>query len=193
VDCFTLMPSWIRRLVKIDGSPYAECDYSCLHPNIAIALYSGKQEYLTHGAVGHASSIEEKTVKLEHLSFFNKTPWQMKQSPLYDYYMAYEPRMLKNILHEKNTSPYRHKVTSRRMFFKEVEIMSDVIYQLNSEGIFVGYVYDSLFFHHKHSDRVKELMDETILTHGVKTRAKLTMAAKNDSNIDAFRSNQRVA
>ncbi len=193
VDSFALMPSWIRRLVKINGTPYTECDYSCLHPNIAIALYGGKQEYLTHGAVGLASSIEEKTVKLEHLSFFNKTPWQMRQSPLYDYYMAHEPRMLKNILHEKNISPYRHKATSRRMFVKEVEIMSDVIYQLNSEGIYVGYVYDSLFFHPRHADRVKELMDEKILKRGVKTKAKLSMAAKSDSKIDAFRSNQRVA
>jgi hypothetical protein len=59
------------------------------------------------------------------------------------------------------------------MFDKEVEIMTDVIIQLNKQGIYVGYIYDALFCHPMHAEHVKNLMDETILNHGVKTTAKI--------------------
>jgi hypothetical protein len=28
-----------RKLVKVNGNPMIECDFTCLHPNIAVALY----------------------------------------------------------------------------------------------------------------------------------------------------------
>ena len=178
VDSITLMPSWIRRMVKIGGKTAVECDFSCLHPNIALGLYGGSHEFLTHGDLQLALGLDIDTVKVEHLSFFNKTVWQMKQSPLYGYYQENEPRMLANIIAEKYASPYKHKETSMRMFAKEVSIMADVVLQLNQEEIYVGYVYDALFCHPKHAERVKQVMDETILKHGIKTTAKLSSGKK---------------
>src|ERR1035437_10361686 len=87
VDSFTLMPSWIRNLVKINGKRLIECDYIALHPNIAIKLYGGKTEYITHGDVALELKLKVLPVKVEHLSFFNKKVWGMKHSFLYDYYL----------------------------------------------------------------------------------------------------------
>jgi hypothetical protein len=184
VDSFTLMPSWIRRLVKIDGKAHVECDYSCLHPNIAIALYGGKQEYLTHGNIELVTGINNAIVKKEHLSFFNKSVWQMKQSPLWEYYQETEPEMIENIIREKQRSNYKYKVTSRRLFENEVKLMSDVIVILNAEGINVGYVYDALFCHPKHAYRVKDVMDEVALKHGIKTTAKLSASKNHNQKVE---------
>ena len=60
------------------------------------------------------------------------------------------------------------------MFKKEVEVMTDVIRILNLEGVYVGYGYDALFCDPKHANRLKEVMDSTILKHGIKTTAKLS-------------------
>jgi transcriptional regulator len=184
VDYFTLMPSWIRNLVLINGQAHVECDYSCLHPNIAITLYDGSASYLTHGDLGLELNIDVKTVKKEHLSFFNKEVWQMKQSPLYPYYQQNEPIMLQNVIAEKYNSPFKHKITSRRLFAKEVEVMTAVIQQLNKEGIFVGYVYDALFFHPDYAKRVKEVMDTVIQQYGIKTVAKLSNEEKQNPIMD---------
>lgn len=181
IDSFTLMPSWIRRMVKVEGHRTTECDYSCLHPNIALALYGGKQEYLTHGKLASASGINDSTVKIEHLSFFNKQVWQMKKSPLFNYYMEHEPHMMLNIINEKQSSEFKHKITSRRMFETEVTVMTDVIRILNKEGIYVGYVYDALLCHPKLADRVKEVMDEIVLKHSIKTTVKLPTGKKFNS------------
>lgn len=180
VDSFTLMPSWIRRLVKIDGEQHIEADYTCLHPNIAMSLYGGKNEYLTHAEVASNTGIDLDVVKVEHLSFFNKKVWQMKDSPLFDYYAKAEPKMLDNIILEKYSSDFKHKITSRKMFQSEVQIMMDVVTQLNKEDIYVGYVYDALFCHPKHANHVKELMDSILLKHGIKTQSKLSVDVKNN-------------
>ena len=59
------------------------------------------------------------------------------------------------------------------MLEKEVSIMTDVILQLSKERIRVGYVYDALLCHPNDASRVKEVMDEIVLMHGVKTIAKI--------------------
>lgn len=184
VDSFTLMPSWIRNMVKVNGKPLVESDYSCLHPNIAIKLYDGSTTNLIHDDLSIELDIDVKSVKVEHLSFFNKEVWQMKQSPLYEYYLKNEPRMLQNVISEKHRSQFKHKITSRRLFAKEVEVMTDVIQQLNKEGIYVGYVYDALFFHPDYAERVKEVMDTVIQQHRIKTIAKLSNAEKPNINIE---------
>ncbi len=173
---FCLMPSWIRNLIRVNGVPFFECDYSCLHPNIAIAIYGGKGAYLTHQKIADDLLIDVGEVKRLHLSFFNSKCWQIEDSELYEYYKKHEPIMLHYLMIEKKRSGYKHKITPRRMFAKEVEIMTDVIIKLNSEGIYVGYVYDALFCHPRHKLRVKEVMDEIVLKHGVKTEAKLKEA-----------------
>jgi transcriptional regulator len=187
VDSFTLMPSWIRNLVVVNGNIHVESDYSCLHPNIAITLYDGSTSNLTHYDLGSELNIDINTVKVEHLSFFNKQVWQMQQSPLYPYYQQNEPIMLQKIIAEKYNSPFKHKITSRRLFAKEVEVMTAVIQQLNKEGIFVGYVYDALFFHPDCAKKVKEVMDAVIQQYGIKTIAKLSNEEKQNPIMDSLK------
>jgi hypothetical protein len=172
VDCFTLMPSWIRNLVKVNGKKITECDYSCLHPNLAISIYGGNSQYVTHTKIANSIDIDEHKVKVEHLAFFNMEVWQMKQSPLYHYYKRFENWMLTNIINEKQADTHKHKKTSHRLFRMEVEIMTEVIRILNKENISVGYVYDALFFDPIYGHRVKEVMDAVAIKLGVFTTAK---------------------
>lgn len=173
VDSFVLMPSWIRRLIKIDGKPIAEADYSCLHPNLAISLYDGSGQFIKHKDLCSVLGIDELIVKKEHLSFFNKKVGQMKNSPLFDYYRKFESSMIDAIMLEKTNSEYEHKITSRHLFAKEVEMMTEAISRLNEEGIFVGYIYDALFFDPMNSNQVVCVMDEVAADLGIFTTAKL--------------------
>jgi hypothetical protein len=170
VDSFTLMPSWIRKLVKINGQNMEECDYTALHPNIAMNLYGGSKEYLKHSEVAEQTGLDKNDVKKEHLSFFNMEVWQMKKNKLYNYYNSTEPKMILNIIEEKTESSNKHKTTSMRMFKLEVDVMSCVIKKLNSESIYVGYIYDALFCSQNNVQRVIQVMNETILEFGIKTR-----------------------
>ena len=173
VDSLVLMPSWIRKLIKISGQPIAEADYSCLHPNIAMTLYGGNSKCLKHEDLAKDLEIDRQTVKVEHLSFFNKNVHQMKISPLFQYYQKHESGMLNAIIAEKQKSEHKHKITSRRLFAKEVQIMTEVISRLNEEAIFVGYVFDALLFDLVHAEKVKEVMDEVASELGVFTVAKI--------------------
>jgi hypothetical protein len=177
VDSFTLMPSWIRNLVTYKGKRLQESDYSCLHPNIAMFLYGGYSKYLTHEQLAEYLKISVLEVKKEHLSFFNKQLWQMKKSPLFKYYQENEPWMLENLINEKlnNEIPQKenkHKITSMKLFKKEVDLMTNAIEELNNLGIYVMYVYDALFCHPDDFNVVKMTMNKVILEHEVMTRAK---------------------
>ena len=172
VDSFTLMPAWIRNMCKIDGKRIEEADYSALHPNIAMNIYNGNFEYITHEQIAQELDKDIKEVKIEHLSFFNKTWNQMTKSFLFDYYCKNEPTLMENIFKDKDSSKFEHKITSMKMFKVEVDIMTSVIKELNSEGIYVGYVYDALFCNPKNKKRVSDIMNEKILNFGVKTKAK---------------------
>ncbi|GIZ07906.1 hypothetical protein [Flavobacterium sp. UMI-01] len=173
VDSFTLMPSWIRNTVKIDGESIVEVDYKALHPNIAMSIYGGSKKFLTHELVAEESGIAKNEVKIEHLSFFNKTPREMKHSKLYKYYESSEPQMLKAIEQEKWNSTIKHKITSMMFFTKEVEIMTECIKQLNKSGIYVGYVYDALFCKKSEAEIVKTIMDKVVLQCNVFTTAEI--------------------
>jgi hypothetical protein len=182
VDSITLMPSWIRRLIKYKGKTLIECDYVALHPNIAISLYGGKTKFITHGDLASDLNMDVMDVKIEHLSFFNRKVWGMKESPLYKYYSEQEHEMLNNIINEKQTNTVlkknKHKITSRKMFKMEVDVMTDVIQKLNDESIYVLYVYDALLCSKKDTERVANLMDAIILGHGVNTIAKVSNGKK---------------
>jgi hypothetical protein len=173
VDSFTLMPSWIRRLVKIDGKSIVEVDYSALHPNIAMSLYGGLRKYLTHLQVAENSNIDLSNVKIAHLSYFNERVQGMKRSPLYSYYSESEMAMNEAIIKEKKTSLKGHRITSMRMFAKEVEIMTECIKQLNFKGIYVGYIYDALFCKESDAKLVAEIMNTVVLEFNVFTTAKI--------------------
>jgi hypothetical protein len=174
VDSFTLMPAWIRNEITIDGKKLAESDYRALHPNLAMYLYQGKQTYLTHEKIAEETGIDVKLVKTEHLSFFNKKWRDMVKSPLFDYYSKHEPDLLSRIHRDKKANGY--KITSKKMFKLEVEIMTDVIKHLNSIGVYVLYVYDALLCEEKDKAVVIETMNRIILEHGVKTSVKDTSA-----------------
>lgn len=173
VDALNLMPSWIRNLITIDGVQVEELDFSCLHPNIAMSEYGGKRKFITHLQIAEALKVDIKIIKMEHLSFFNKRYDQMKESILFKYYMKEEPEMMKNLKNGKFNTVYEHKNTSRKLFAKEVEIMTEVIRRLNQEGIYVGYIYDALICNPKHTAYINEVMSQTALDFQVYTKAKL--------------------
>ena len=175
VDSFTLMPAWIREQITVDGVKLAECDYTALHPNIAIKLYDGKLTYLTHQNVAERTGIDVKSIKIEHLSFFNKQWLAMLKSPLFAFYSNQEPDMLSRIYNDKKEHGY--KVTSAKMFSVEVAIMTDVVKHLNTIGINVLYVYDALLCEEKDKAIVVETMNRIILEHGVYTCVKVDGAS----------------
>lgn len=172
VDSFTLMPSWIRKMCKIDGEEIIELDYTALHPNIAISIFGGKEKLLTHQKVADRLNCDVASIKKEHLSFFNKHPNEMKQSILYDYYQEREGEMLESLILDKSKNKHNH--TSKLLFKKEVEIMTDCICRLNKKGIYVMYVYDALYCKLSEVDVVKTVMNETILKYNVFTEVKHT-------------------
>lgn len=171
VDSFTLMSSWIRKLIKIDGEPIVEIDFKAFHPNLVMSIYGGSKKFLTHLQVAKESNIDINEVKIQHLSFFNKTPNGMKRSPLYDYYKNSEPEMLDKLENEKYNSQYKHKITSMKLFAKEVEIMAEIIKILNASDIYVMYVYDALYCKQSEAEFVKNIMNEVVLDFDVYTTA----------------------
>jgi hypothetical protein len=175
VDSFTLMPAWIREQITVDGIKLTECDYTALHPNIAIKLYGGKLSYLTHQNVAERTGIDVNSIKTEHLSFFNKQWLAMLKSPLFEFYSKHEADMLSRIYTEKKELGY--KVTSAKMFSVEVAIMTDVIKHLSTIGINVLYVYDALLCEEKDKAIVVETMNRIILEHGVYTCVKVDGAS----------------
>lgn len=168
-DSLNLMNSWIRNLIKIEGENIETIDYKALHPNLAIKIYGGKTKYITHQQIADYLNKDVKEIKIEHLSFFNKHPNQMKKSILFEYYSKREPLMLERILKDKKNHDY--KITSIRMFALEVAIMKSCIIRLNADNEYVGYVYDALFCKESIADKVLKIMNEEIIKHGVYTTA----------------------
>lgn len=174
VDSFTLMSSWMRKECKIDGEFIVEVDYATLHPNIAIKVYGGYGRNINHTEVAACLGIDRNEAKLEHLKFFNKRWNDMKKSPLFKYYSDNEPEMIENIRKDKLSSKYGHKITSRRLFKIEVQIMKKAIKKLNEMGIYVIYVYDALYCHPGDKEMVKLVMDSTVKEMGINTFAKIS-------------------
>jgi len=178
IDSISLMPAWIRNLIKVNGRSLIECDYSCLHPNLAINIYGGNTGFITHEGLSDRLGLDLRTIKTQHLSFFNKKVKHMEASPLFKIYKNDEPQLMRRVIDEKYKSKYRHKATSRNLFDKEVNLMKDVIVQLNKEGIFVGYIFDALLCEAQHAMRVIEIMNNTALAIKVLTQAKCTFEPK---------------
>lgn len=171
VDSFTLMPSWIRELVTIDGEKNVEVDFKALHPNLAMKIYNGSTKFIKHQDVANALEITLQEVKTEHLSFFNRKITGMRKSPLYDYYSQHDSELLKNIIADKKGSKYGHKITSMKLFKLEVQIITEVIKRLNKQEIYVLYIYDALGCKESEVEIVKKTMNEVILEFGVYTTA----------------------
>lgn len=175
VDSFTLMPAWIREQITVNGIKLTECDYIALHPNIAVKIYKGKLTYLTHQSIAERTGFDVKSIKIEHLSFFNKQWLSMLKSSLFAFYSKHEPDMLSRIYNDKKEHGY--KVTSAKMFSVEVAIMTDVIKHLSTIGINVLYVYDALLCEEKDKAFVIETMNRIIIEHGVYTCVKVDGAS----------------
>jgi hypothetical protein len=171
VDSFTLMPAWIREQITVDGKKLIECDFICLHPNLAVKLYDGKTSFLTHERVAKQAGIDLKKVKKLHLSFFNMKWDDMRKSALFGCYSINEPDMLAKIYRDK--SEHGHKITSQKMFGVEVAIMTDVIKYLNDKSIYVLYVYDALLCEEKDFNLVAKTMNRIILEYDIKTCIKI--------------------
>lgn len=171
VDSFTLMPSWIRKMIKIDGHNIVEVDYRALHPNIAVKLYGGNSKFITHQKIADELEVDKQIIKEAHLSFFNEKVNQMKQSTLYKYYKRKEPDMLNNIMYEKRNHKSKHKATSERLFDYEVMIMSEVLKRLNTRGIYALYVYDALYCKDVDALDVIDVMNQVALEFEVYTTA----------------------
>jgi hypothetical protein len=167
---FSLMPSWIRNLCKINGKQIVECDYTALHPNIAVMLFDGTNEYIKHENVANDLKITKNEVKIAHLSFFNQQVWQMKTNLVYPWYEKNEPEMLERIIKDKYIDGYKN--ITKKLFKIETNIMQSVIEKLNKKNIYVGYIYDALFCSPKVLNEVKKTMNETILEFGVYSIAK---------------------
>lgn len=176
VDPFTLMPKWIRNLCKVSGQQFEEADYSALHPNIANKIYRGGLGKIDHQDVADYLGVTKQEVKVLHLSFFNMKSSQMMQSPLLPYYQDKAPNLLKNIMGDKKRAN-SHKISSQKMFKKEVAMMRDCIKHLNSQGIYVGYVYDALFYDPKYSQQVRFAMEMSARRHGVATTVNQELAS----------------
>jgi hypothetical protein len=138
-------------------------------------LYDGKLTYLTHQNVAERTVIDVKSIKIEHLSFFNKQWLAMLKSPLFAFYSNQETDMLSRIYNDKKEHGY--KVTSAKMFSVEVAIMTDVIKHLSTIGINVLYVYDALLCEEKDKAIVVETMNRIILEHGVYTCVKVDVVS----------------
>ncbi|AIZ41223.1 hypothetical protein [Cellulophaga baltica] len=170
VDSFNLMPSWIRQMCLIDNEEIVELDYSAFHPNIALSIFEGNTQFLTHQQVAKDLDKNVQEVKIEHLSFFNKHPNEMKKSILYRYYSSKEPLMLNRIIQDKHRNNYKN--TSKLLFNKEVEIMTECIKALNKRNVYVIYVYDALYCKKSDKNIVKEILNKAVIDNGVFTQVK---------------------
>ena len=170
VDSFTLMPSWIRSMIKFNDEATLEADYGALHPNLCATIYKTNSPLISHDIVAEYLGVDRQVAKIEHLSFFNKHQNDMDRSPLFRYYMDNELSMMLRIKKDKRDNGY--KVTSRKMFKMEVELMTEVSTRLNSIGIYVGYVYDALFTTQENIIMVTDVMNEVADEMNIKTIAK---------------------
>lgn len=167
VDSFTLMPSWIRSLILIDGEQIQGRDFSALHPNLANLIYGDNKESITHTQVAEYLGIDRRLAKVEHLSFFNKDVWAMKKSPLWKYYEDNHKNLLDNVVDQKNAKGY--KITSQELLNAEVGLMTEVIDELNQQGIFPIYVYDALYFRSDMMSEIENVMRSVAKRFGVNT------------------------
>jgi hypothetical protein len=170
VDSLVLIPKWIREEILIDGERIIECDYQCLHPNIAFSIYGGDCKFLTHQIVSDYLGIDVKIIKKGHLKFFNQRAEYMQKNPVFKYYEDNHIGLLVKFAEEK-LKRRNHKITSKKLFGKEVELMSKVIKKLNRANIYGIYVYDALYVKQSDSEKVKDIMNEVALTLGIYTTA----------------------
>lgn len=171
VDSFTLMPSWIRKLVRINNEESSQVDYKALHPNLAMTIYGGDLKYITHDQVAEYTGKSRDSVKKQHLSYFNMKVYMMRWLGINKFYEEKAPDVIKNIITEKHV--YGYKDTSRQMFGLEVEIMTELALALDHFHIPFIQIYDAVQVPSKHADFVSKIMQGVAEYHGVYTTASI--------------------
>ncbi len=167
-------PKIIRDLIKIDNEETVEVDMTCFHPNIAMTIYSDIDEdveAITHDKVAKYLGISRKEAKIEHLSFFNKNIYQMRESSVFEYYNQIHPKVLNRIMTDKIMNGY--KSTTRKLFTIEVETMRLAINLLRKENIKSLYIYDALRVKKSDAERVRELMNKALEMYSINTHAEI--------------------
>ena len=175
-DSFTLMPKWIREMIKIEDQTLIEIDYASLHPNLAKTIYDHTNEHISHDDIitfyksQHDKSLSRKIVKQQHLKFFNLPQGRMRCNALYEYYVHNHQTLINKVLKVKDQFGY--KKVSMELFEAEVKLMTRVISKLKREGIKAIYVYDALMVPAEQVALVKRIMNETALELSVNTYVK---------------------
>ena len=180
-DSFNLINSWIRKLIRIDNEKIIELDFKSFHPCIASSLY-GSGNQIIHEKIADYFKESPSNVKKEHLSFFNvpiknctinkKKYIGMENFKIYKWYEKFEPDMLKNMIIDKKSGDFKtgFKNTTKKIFTKEVEIMTEIIVELNHVyDIYCIYVYDALYVKESDSEIVRNVMNNVAKKHGVNT------------------------
>lgn len=169
VDSFALMPSWIRSMTSIDGERMVEADYSALHPNLIQKIYRGPLQHITHQQIANELGIAKDVVKTHHLALFNRRSEDMEKSPIYKFYMDCCPEMMARIHEDKAQHGYR--VTSRRLFRAETDLMTSVISDLNSKEVNALYIYDALMVAKPHHRQLINTMNQNAARMNIHTTA----------------------
>lgn len=181
-DSINMMPSWIRDMIKYKGSKMIEKDFSTLHPNIVLKIYSDKdneiQKPITHQEIADYLGKSRLSIKQNHLSFFNDQESSMKRYRIWDYYINNYPIMLTNLINDREnwniianiTGLTKHKYTSRILFIEEVKLMTNIINILNKRNIPILYIYDALLVSPKYSEELKEIMNNESSKMNIKSK-----------------------
>lgn len=188
-DRYNMLPKTIRGLIRLGGEKVKNLDYICLHPNLSQTLYSSNPKAVTHRMVaefleeGFSDMSDKKQVeviqryKVAHLSFFNLPVDQMKFSIVYPYYEKNDLEFLRRIEDEKIFSEVYgdekeslgYRITSKKMFGLEVELMGEVIRRLNKENIRALYIFDAISVNERDLKRAAEIMNDVAKEFNINT------------------------
>jgi hypothetical protein len=96
-----------------------------------------------HDFIADIMNSDRTSVKVEHLSIFNKKITQMEKNPVWNVWATQFPEMAELIIKDKEDNG--HKFTSRILFKLETNIMANVVVKLNDLNIPGIYVYDAIY------------------------------------------------
>jgi len=163
-DSFNLAPSWIRKLLTIDNQRLTEFDFSCSSPSIALSIKElcGSIDFLTHQKVADSIGSDVKTVKVEHLKYFNCSVWSQMQLGVDSFYKQFDPLFRSKLIQLKKSIGNAN--VAKMMFVKEVKIMTDIVKNLTQSFV---YAFDAIYI--KNVDGIEEMINNVLLKNNVRT------------------------
>ena len=169
ISSITLMPSVIRKEIKMGGQELYELDYTALHPNIANCLYGENQSMITHKDMEVYLSIPYLQAKKYNLSYFNYEEKYFLSSKASKYYQENHPILFDELLRIKQINPM---IITHSLFKKEVELMTNVFVELDKNGIRPVYVYDAVLVIKEHVSQTREIMNLVAKQMGINSIVK---------------------